>query len=107
MPRSKRERGARRQEMAQLLREREERGESLRSLAERTGIPVGTLSWWQHQLRRGHETVPGGGDVELIELGRTAAAACFEVIVDGVTVRVPSQFDPASLATLLQVLAEC
>jgi len=36
-----------------------------------------------------------------------AAAACFEVIVDGVTVRVPSQFDPASLATLLQVLAEC
>jgi transcriptional regulator with XRE-family HTH domain len=93
--------------MARLLRQREARGESLRSLAERTGIPVGTLSWWQHDLRRKPEAVPCGDDLEMIEVGRAAAQACFEVVVDGVTVRVPSQFDPASLATLLQVLAEC
>lgn len=33
------------------MRLREERGLSLRALSERSGIPVGTLSWWTHQLR--------------------------------------------------------
>ncbi|HNB07426.1 MAG TPA: helix-turn-helix transcriptional regulator [Thauera aminoaromatica] len=33
------------------MRLREERGLSLRALSERSGIPVGTLSWWTHHLR--------------------------------------------------------
>ena len=41
----------RRREMERLLSRREREGLSLRALADETGIPVGTLSWWSHRLR--------------------------------------------------------
>lgn len=41
----------RRREIEQLLSERESKGLSLRALSDRSGIPIGTLSWWSHKLR--------------------------------------------------------
>ena len=37
--------------MERLLSERDSKGLSLRALSDRSGIPVGTLSWWSHKLR--------------------------------------------------------
>jgi transcriptional regulator with XRE-family HTH domain len=42
----------RRREIQRLFALRESEGLTLRALADRSGIPVGTLSWWSHQLRR-------------------------------------------------------
>ena len=42
----------RRREMRHLLSLRGTEGLSLRALSERTGIPIGTLSWWSHHLRQ-------------------------------------------------------
>jgi len=46
---------------------------SLRALSERSGIPVGTLSWWSHKLRsEAEESAPAF--VEVIE----AEPSCVE-----------------------------
>lgn len=42
---------SRRREIARLLYEREREGLTLRELSERSGIAVGTLSWWAWKLR--------------------------------------------------------
>jgi transcriptional regulator with XRE-family HTH domain len=44
---------SRREEIGRLLAVRERERLSLRALSERSGIPVGTLSWWTHRLRQG------------------------------------------------------
>lgn len=49
--RSMKRRTQRRVEIERLLALRESEGLSLRELARRSGIPVGTLSWWAHKLR--------------------------------------------------------
>lgn len=41
----------RRREIERLFATRDREGLSLRQLADRSGIPVGTLSWWSHRLR--------------------------------------------------------
>lgn len=56
----------RRREMERLLSLRESAGLSLRSLSERSGIPVGTLSWWSHELRR-DRSQPGFAAVRVRE----------------------------------------
>jgi hypothetical protein len=38
--------------MEAWLARREREGWSLRQLAEQSGIPIGTLSWWSYALRR-------------------------------------------------------
>ena len=45
-------RSTRRRDIERLLALRESSGLSLRALADRSGIPAGTLSWWSHRLRR-------------------------------------------------------
>lgn len=80
----------RRREMQRLLSLRESEGLSLRTLADRSGIPVGTLSWWSHHLR---QTEPENvfAEVRVVDLGtdRAACGSVPEVVVrhdDGVTV---------------------
>ena len=41
----------RRREIERLFALRDRQGLTLRELADRSGIPVGTLSWWSYQLR--------------------------------------------------------
>lgn len=41
----------RRREIERLFALRDREGLSLRGLAQRSGIPFGTLSWWSHRLR--------------------------------------------------------
>jgi hypothetical protein len=106
MARSRQDRAARRRQIEKLLRQREERCESLRSVSERSGIPVGTLSWWQHRLRHG-AVREDEATVELVEVQGLVGDVHYEIAFGEVTVRVPPQFDPESLATLLQVLSEC
>lgn len=45
-------RSSRRAEIVELLTTREAKGLTFKALAERSGIPVGTLSYWSHKLRR-------------------------------------------------------
>ncbi|MCB9870633.1 MAG: helix-turn-helix transcriptional regulator [Planctomycetes bacterium] len=42
----------RRREIEHWLSRREAQGLTLRDLSARSGIPVGTLAWWSHRLRK-------------------------------------------------------
>lgn len=55
----------RRREIEQLFALREQEGLSLRELSDRFGIPVGTLSWWSHRLRR--ESRPAFAEVRVVD----------------------------------------
>ena len=59
-------RAQRRREMERLLSQRESKGLSLRTLSDRSGIPVGTLSWWSHRLRSEEPTESMPTFVELV-----------------------------------------
>jgi transcriptional regulator with XRE-family HTH domain len=52
--------------MEGLLSQRESKGLSLRTLSDRSGIPVGTLSWWSHKLRSEEATESVPTFVELV-----------------------------------------
>lgn len=56
----------RRREMRHLLSLRESEGLSLRALSQRTGIPIGTLSWWSHHLRQA-EPMPRFAEVRVVD----------------------------------------
>ncbi len=53
----------RRREITRLLAQRETQGLSLRDLSERSGIPIGTLSWWSYRLRQ--ESKPAFVELQL------------------------------------------
>lgn len=60
-------RSQRRREIERLFALRDREGLSLRELAEHSGIPCGTLSWWSHQLRQEADTKPGFAAVEVVD----------------------------------------
>ena len=93
-------------EMAGVLQEWARSGLSQAAFARRRGLPVGTLAWWRHQLRR-QGVVLGGPFVEVVApVPPAAPGPCpFEIVLGGdVTVRVPVAFDAAALRQLLGVL---
>ena len=61
------QRSQRRREIERLFALRDREGMSLRELAEHSGIPLGTLSWWSHQLRQEVEAKPGFAAVEVVD----------------------------------------
>ena len=95
-------------EMAGVLQEWADSGLSQVAFARRRGIPVGTLAWWRHQLRS--QGIPsrrqrGGSFVEVVgPVAPAVTASSFEIVFDGVTVRVPAAFDVATLRAVLGVL---
>lgn len=101
-----------RAEWAELVREIEA-GASADQVARRHGVRVGTLKWWQWQLRRGKvahsaskakvEMVP----VRVREAARPVAPAddVVEVLVRGAMVRVRVGQDPSYIAELAAALA--
>ena len=56
-----------RADMERHLSRREAEGLTFVELAQRTGIPSGTLSYWNHKLRREAADTDGPAFVELVE----------------------------------------
>jgi transcriptional regulator with XRE-family HTH domain len=65
-------RSQRRREIERLFALRDREGLSLRELAEHSGIPCGTLSWWSHQLRQETRSEPAFATVEVVDLDADA-----------------------------------
>ena len=80
----------RREEMAALFAQREEQGLSLRSLSRRSGIPLGTLSWWNWRLRQEAEpsAAPSTNFVELVPPAVEVAMDVVFVVIEGIEIRV-------------------
>ena len=99
-----------------LLSRRARMGQSLREFAEMVGIPVGTLAWWQHELRRRdrdreQREAPAFLPVQImsgvgpLETPGAAVSEQYEVVLGGGRViRVSPKFDPATLAALVRVV---
>jgi hypothetical protein len=98
-----------------LLAERRTTGQSCASLAERAGIPVGTLAWWAHRERQvGSASASPFVEFRVTEDARAEPEppAAFAVDVEsGAQVRritVPVGFDPRELQRLVAALeASC
>lgn len=95
----------------QLLAERRATGRSYASLAERAGIPVGTLAWWAHRERRaGASATSPFVEVRVKEDARAERepSCAFAVDVDSGThvrrITVPAGFDPRELQRLVAAL---
>lgn len=94
-----------------LLVEHRTTGQSYASLAERAGIPVGTLAWWAHRERQAGATAPSRFvEVRVKEDAPTEPepASGFAVEVEpGTQIRritVPAGFDPRELQRLVAAL---
>jgi len=91
-----------------LLREREREGTSLARLARRSGIPLGTLSYWSWRRRRG----PRSAFVDVVVDARAAEdrawgggseVSPFEIVLSGGRrLVVPPGFDADELRRLLR-----
>jgi|SRR5579862_550986 len=106
---------SRRAYWAEQVRQWRRSGLTAREFAQRVGIKAGTLSHWAWRLgrpsgaaTRARPTRDGGRGPRLVELVAGAIADHrFELdLGDGRRLRIPAQFDAASLAELLVVLAK-
>jgi len=91
-----------REAMVGLLEEREREGLTMRALAERSGVPLSTLSRWASKLRRERAGPRSLVPVELVE-----DAADGRVTIEvgaNVRVRVERDFDAAHLLRVVEVL---
>lgn len=99
----------RRERMAALLARREREGVSLQALSDETGIPVGTLSWWNWRLR--HDAGPpaqsAGGFVELCEVPTPAQPGIVVRLGNGNAVEIPFGSDADWLRELVAALQSC
>lgn len=102
--------------MARWLALRDREGLTFRALAERSGIPVGTLAWWAWRARKEQSSATVSqrfvevGVVDESRLGAIAAAVDDEielVIDERVRLRVGSSVDVARVARLVQALLSC
>lgn len=98
-------------EREDLLREAEASGLTIRGFARHIGISPHTLYSWRSRLRRRRDQACEDS-VELIELdledvvrpSKPAPPLAELVLGPGITVRVPSGFDPQELEDLLRVV---
>lgn len=100
-------------ELRRLIRRREREGLSYARLARETGIPVGTLAWWSHRVRReesgsSERSAPSSDFVEVIPTGVGRESAEIEVrLPGGVAVLVPAGTDLSSVLRVLSALLSC
>lgn len=116
-----------------LPTEQVESGLSIRAFAAKRGIPAGTLSSWQHELRRrdrararaGERTAKSGFvQVDVVGAGSVVGSrtpepaaqaepastrpAVYEVVLgQGRVLRLPAEFDEARVAALVRAVASC
>lgn len=95
--------------MAALLARRETDGLSLRALSEESGIPFGTLSWWNWRLRQGSDArqPAEGGFVEVVATGRSARETVVVRVGSDVEIEVPLGTDVTWLRDLAVALRSC
>lgn len=99
-----------RTQMAAMLARRERDGLSLRDLAERSGIPVGTLAWWSWRLRQERRQVDDEGNRGFVEVVAAAVqqnASVTVVVGDGLRVEVTAGFDEELLRSVVRALRSC
>jgi len=106
---------SRRAHWAEQVRQWRQSGLTAREFAQRVGIKAGTLSHWAWRLGRTRSAEPrarhtrdGGREPQLVELVAGAIADhWFELeLGDGRRLRIPAQFEAASLEALLALLAK-
>lgn len=100
---------ARQDLIKQLLGEREETGESYRSLEERSGIPAATLASWQRKLRA-EASARASEEIELLEVQSptwlTTRNPIEIELAAGVTIRVSNGFDADAVGAILDLVME-
>ena len=80
-------------------------GLSLRAFALREGLKPHTLWLWKRRLR-GTAPVATSFASVVVSGGAPASSAAFELVVrDGMSLRIPADFDEASLARLVALLS--
>lgn len=101
---------AREREIRDLLGKLDRSGASVSQFAREHGVSAWTVYGWRKRFQRVQPPVRRGGarPIDLVEV-RTAgcAAACFELSVADVSIRVPGRFDEAELARLLRAVRSC
>ena len=103
--------GTVREERAELLRLRRERGLTYSDLEELTGIAANTWRRWERRLGHGVQPAPAKKSLDArfteVRLERAAVVGpwAFEIEVGGRLVRVAPGFEGAALARLLETLA--
>lgn len=103
-----------RDEWQERVRRFEASGLPAAAYARKHGMAPGTLSWWRWKLRRKVRAArprrrrAGAAEfVELSTLGFASASPCgerFELTIGDVTLRIPADFDEASLGRVLGVV---
>lgn len=94
--------------MAVLLARRERDGLSLRQLAEQSGIPFGTLSWWSWRLRQPDASNSnGGGFVEVVASDQRADSEVVVRLDNGLAVEARAGIDTTWLRDLVMALRSC
>jgi len=97
--------------MVALLARREREGLSLRELSTKTGIAVGTLSWWSWRLRQdsGGEAERQCGFVEVVTepVGVRGGGPVEIELRNGIRLAIDDQVDLELLRRVVGVLQTC
>jgi transposase-like protein len=99
-------------EMAALIAQWEDSGQTMQEFAPRHGVSKQALGWWRWKLKRRSAAAARGAPreaIRLVEIARVGTeATSFEVrLANGVAVTVPAGFDRDALTELLAVLRTC
>jgi hypothetical protein len=78
-------------------------GLSLRAFAKREGLTPHTMWTWKKRLR-GVTRAPTGFAAVVIGRGAEVSNGAFELVIRGMSLRIPPDFDEASLVRLVSLL---
>lgn len=105
-----------REEWSELIAELEQSGEAAESFCSRRRLHPQTLQWWRWRLRASTVGEPRGkrstgseavvfDEMRISKAMETGMGVGFELLWgDGLTLRIPEQFDAGALSRLLAVL---
>lgn len=100
----------------ELFADHQRSGLSLRAFARERGIPVGTLKYWKHELKRrdAAREQDQGNEAQFLPVKlvapveKTVATESYEVILrEGFVFRMPRDFEVDRVAALLKAVSAC